>query len=183
MTADYSVSLGKPDGTFFKLTSAVQREFLPGPGNGFGWGHIAMDQHVHDDKLVLKCVVEVRGDPKTPVEATGDGLPEELAFPNDEDAGLMGCVRRAASAVPADFAVVCDGESFPCHRFVLAVRSSVFAGMLAHDNMEEAKTGRVVVEDVGKEAMAMLLHFMYTDECDGLDEQPDKPGIKRYDAL
>ena len=60
----------------------------------------------------------------------------------------------------ADFALVCEGELVPCHRFVLRAASEVFRGMLeAHT--KEAKEGRATIQCRAVVARA-LVTFLYT---------------------
>ena len=62
----------------------------------------------------------------------------------------------------ADFALVCEGELVPCHRFVLRAASEVFRGMLeAHT--KEAKEGRATIQCRAVVARA-LVTFLYTGE-------------------
>ncbi len=42
----------------------------------------------------------------------------------------------------ADMELVCDGQSFPCHKFVMGARSNVFRAMFSHD-MREAQESKV----------------------------------------
>ncbi len=44
----------------------------------------------------------------------------------------------------ADMELVCSGQSFPCHKFVMGARSDVFRAMFSHD-MKENQDGRVEV--------------------------------------
>lgn len=62
----------------------------------------------------------------------------------------------------ADFALVCEGELVPCHRFVLRAASEFFRGMLeAHT--KEAKEGRATIQCRAVVARA-LVTFLYTGE-------------------
>jgi len=62
----------------------------------------------------------------------------------------------------ADFALACEGELVPCHRFVLRAASEYFRGMLeAHT--KEAKEGRATIQCRAVVARA-LVTFLYTGE-------------------
>ena len=61
----------------------------------------------------------------------------------------------------SDFEIICQGESFPCHKNVLAARSKVFKTMLNMDG-EEAKRNCLVIEDFDIFQVRQLLEFIYT---------------------
>ena len=81
------------------------------------------------------------------------------------------------SGALADIVISCGSRKFNCHRAILAARwifkkfyfaefklpfrSTVFRAMFEHD-MEEKKNSAVNVEDVESDAMASMLHFIYT---------------------
>jgi len=62
----------------------------------------------------------------------------------------------------ADFALVCEDELVPCHRFVLRAASEGFRGML-EANTKEAKEGRATIQCRAVVARA-LVTFLYTGE-------------------
>ena len=62
----------------------------------------------------------------------------------------------------SDITLICEGEEFQCHRFVLSLRSNVFKTMFASRCKEE--TEQVInIEDIEAETMESFLKFMYTD--------------------
>ncbi len=65
----------------------------------------------------------------------------------------------------ADMELVCGGQSFPCHKFVMGARSDVFRAMFSHD-MKESQDGRVEVTDTSPEVVGQFLKFVYTDGFD-----------------
>ncbi len=53
------------------------------------------------------------------------------------------------------------GEQIGAHKIILGARSPVFAAMFQHQ-MEETKTGKVVVKDIEPDIFKELLHFVYS---------------------
>ena len=65
-----------------------------------------------------------------------------------------------------DAALVCQGQEFHCHRFMLAARSDVFKAMFSVD-MREAQNGKVDLSDAtSPEVIKQFLMFVYTDDFD-----------------
>jgi hypothetical protein len=67
------------------------------------------------------------------------------------------------------FFQVCGELEIPVLRYLLAARSSVFQKMFELVNMEEAKTGRVIVKDLNPKALEALVKFAQTDVIDDED--------------
>merc|ERR1712142_628510 len=61
----------------------------------------------------------------------------------------------------SDCIVVCGDEEFRCHKVILASRSPVFDAMLSHD-MEEKKSGRILIEDLDVDVVQGMLEFIYS---------------------
>ena len=78
----------------------------------------------------------------------------------------------------SDVNISCGGQSLPCHKAILAARSTVFEAMLAQgsgtgnndagpaSNFEEGGSGEIAVEDVNPKALEKFLHFLYTGDID-----------------
>ena len=64
---------------------------------------------------------------------------------------------------------VCGEREFPVHRFMLASQSPVFKAAFAHEETEEAKTGRMEIKDVDPETLEVLIKYIYTDTVEGKD--------------
>ena len=62
-----------------------------------------------------------------------------------------------------DFKLVCAGETFPCHKVVLACRSDVFKTMLSHGHNQEVLTGQAIIKDCKPDILNKFLEFLYTD--------------------
>ena len=64
----------------------------------------------------------------------------------------------------SDIKIVCDGETFPCHKFMLGARSDVFKAMLTESpTFRENQEGLLTIEDTTAETMKSFLYFLYTD--------------------
>ncbi|CAL1300936.1 unnamed protein product [Larinioides sclopetarius] len=67
-----------------------------------------------------------------------------------------------------DVLVKTKSKSFPVHKLVLCVRSSVFQRMLTND-MKERNTASIEVDDLGDDVVQQLLLFLYTDTVQNLE--------------
>ena len=65
----------------------------------------------------------------------------------------------------ADFVLVCNGESVPCHRIILTGASSVFEAMLVNKMNKEAIDGKVHVE-ISAEIGRAFVEYIYTAKLD-----------------
>ena len=67
----------------------------------------------------------------------------------------------------SDIKIICDGQEFPCHKFVLCLRSDIFKAMLENSSgskmYKENQEGILKVDDISAETMKDFLHFMYHD--------------------
>jgi speckle-type POZ protein len=62
-----------------------------------------------------------------------------------------------------NYMVECQGQQFPCHRAILAARSTTFANGLASGHREDVQN-RWVVEDAEPAAVKAMLAFIYTGD-------------------
>ena len=65
----------------------------------------------------------------------------------------------------ADFALVCDGETIPCHKNILAGASSVFEAMIGNKKNKEAVEGEVDM-NISAEVGRVFVEFIYTAKLD-----------------
>ena len=61
----------------------------------------------------------------------------------------------------SDFKIKCGGQTFDCHKLVLATRSPVFKAMF-ESNMRETSLNEVKIRDVQPNTITQMLHFIYT---------------------
>nr|XP_042909606.1 speckle-type POZ protein [Parasteatoda tepidariorum] len=73
-----------------------------------------------------------------------------------------------ASKTYSDVTIRCKNDEFPAHKFVLKVRSPVFAAMFDQDMLEN-KTGVVDMTDIDGKTLKAFLEFLYADKVDKLD--------------
>lgn len=81
-------------------------------------------------------------------------------MPNCELARLVARCRREHLSYADVLLVAADGSVHECHKVVLAAQSPVFDRMFQAE-MQEAATGRVVMDDVSPDALDALLHYLY----------------------
>jgi len=73
----------------------------------------------------------------------------------------------------SDCRIICEDQIFPCHKFILSVRSDVFKTMFQTMDMQEGKDGDVKVDDISAKTMKLLLIFIYKDILAKEDIDPD----------
>ena len=61
----------------------------------------------------------------------------------------------------SDFVITCGGESFKCHKAILAARSKYFESMFRSD-MAESSQSSIMMNDISAKAFTLLLEFIYT---------------------
>ncbi|KAF0901293.1 hypothetical protein E2562_039158 [Oryza meyeriana var. granulata] len=144
--------------------------------SAFSWGHprfmgrreLEAAGFVRDDRLTIECVINVVQDP---VVTAGDA-PELEHPPSNILDHLAGLVDDKDTA---DVTFVVQGEEFPAHRAVLAMRSPVFKAEL-YGPLKESNA-RIAVDGMEPAVFRALLHFIYTDTTaamDDLDDADDK---------
>merc|ERR1719228_2068482 len=75
----------------------------------------------------------------------------------------------------SDFKIVSGGKTFPCHKLVLAARSSVLMTMLENDMMEvendtmEAREEVLTLNHIEPDIVKSLIKFIYTGKVDDLE--------------
>jgi len=67
----------------------------------------------------------------------------------------------STKAIMTDVLFLLGDKTFGAHRSILSARSPVFAAMFA-SGMKEAKTGKVLIEDVDSSLFGIFLKFLYT---------------------
>ena len=63
----------------------------------------------------------------------------------------------------SDVKLVCDGQEFPCHKFMLSARSQVFQAMFSSD-LEENASEMINIEDFDVDTIKSFLKYLYTDK-------------------
>jgi hypothetical protein len=65
-----------------------------------------------------------------------------------------------------DVEILCNGETFKCHKIVLSCQSKVFKTLIKNKSMTEKKTGMMQIEenDISSDVMDQLLYFLYHEK-------------------
>jgi len=63
----------------------------------------------------------------------------------------------------ADFSIVCEDQSFPCHEAILRARSPVLDRMF-QQKMKESISRKLCIADMKKETTSILIKYLYTGE-------------------
>ena len=65
-----------------------------------------------------------------------------------------------------DVKILCNGQTFNCHKVVLSCQSEVFKTMIKNKTLTEKKTGTMKIEenDISSDIMEQLLYFLYHDK-------------------
>ena len=66
----------------------------------------------------------------------------------------------------SDIKIICDGEEFPSHQFMLSLRSDVFRAMFSIDSKEKQEK-IIQINDIPAPTMKSFLKFVYTDSLEG----------------
>ena len=67
----------------------------------------------------------------------------------------------------SDMKIICDGQEFPCHKFILSARSDVFRRMFTSSlKMNEKEESILDITDVSAETMKVFLQFIYKDKVE-----------------
>ena len=95
----------------------------------------------------------------------GDGRPVppvgSKAFSNFLTAGIA-----------SDLQIKCEGQSFSCHRLVVAANSPVLAAML-QSNMVEASSGTIEISDMKPSVLQAILEWIYKNRIETKDLKDD----------
>ena len=65
----------------------------------------------------------------------------------------------------SDIKIICDDVEFPCHKFMLSLRSEVFQAMFSIDSQEKQEY-MMKISDISSQTMKSFLKFIYTDSVD-----------------
>ncbi|XP_054165069.1 speckle-type POZ protein-like [Oppia nitens] len=66
-----------------------------------------------------------------------------------------------------------DKKEFYASKLVLSARSEVFQNMFTNDCLEKS-SNKVIIDDIDSDVFEIFLRYLYTGECDQLDEWYDK---------
>jgi len=89
--------------------------------------------------------------------------------------------RLFQSGLCSDMIVQIKGEEFPAHSAVLMARSDVFSAMLSTP-MREGLEKKIVISDLGVEAVRSMLQFLYSGELDADKLKSDEMALSILEA-
>lgn len=64
----------------------------------------------------------------------------------------------------SDVKIHCDGQVFDCHKIILSGQSGVFKKMLVENDMVEATSGKIEINDASATTMKNLLFYIYHED-------------------
>jgi speckle-type POZ protein len=112
-------------------------------------------KYLRDDRLLIECDLEV--------------IKEKQLPPSDLSENLA---KLFAEKKGADVTFSVQGEVFPAHRVVLAMRSPVFDADL-DGPMGDNGRQEITIEDMQPTVFKAFLHFIYTDSMPSMDDLAD----------
>ena len=63
-----------------------------------------------------------------------------------------------------DLKIICEGKILECHKYVLCCQSDVFEVMFLNDEMIEAQSREIKINDIQADTMETLLYFLYHED-------------------
>ncbi|KAL6659099.1 hypothetical protein ACP70R_003139 [Stipagrostis hirtigluma subsp. patula] len=179
--ASFEVTVVDPSGAMPPrplYTASPEFAFESGGGGG---GNDLSGARLHVDKAVLRdwapvyaaggrlrfeCTVTVYPEPEAPETPPVTSATEVIDVPPTDMTDQLGEILESHEGADVVFSV--DGELFPAHRLILAMRSPVFKAEL-YDGMTRPI---VAVDDMRAGTFRALLRYIYTDSspADGADE-------------
>ncbi|KAF7036761.1 hypothetical protein CFC21_047310 [Triticum aestivum] len=143
LSSSVAMSANLPDPNYF-VTHNINR------------GEMEASGYVVDDRLTIKCAVTVIKEPYV-FEAEA-----QVPVPPSEIAGQLGKLLETKEGADVTFEV--QGEKFPAHKLVLAVRSPVFKAML-YGPMMEKDSSRIVIANMQPDVFKFLSTSSITIRC------------------
>jgi hypothetical protein len=64
----------------------------------------------------------------------------------------------------SDLQIVCGGQTFPCHKNILANKSDVLEKMLKSESWSENEDNVLSIKDFKPNVVAQMIHFIYTSQ-------------------
>ncbi|XP_044320329.1 BTB/POZ and MATH domain-containing protein 2-like [Triticum aestivum] len=118
--------------------------------------------YLRDDHLTIECVAEIAKAP-----------------PPSDIVEHLGKLLREKDGT--DVVLEVEGDAFPAHKIVLAMRSPVFKAEL-YGAMRAKDMSRITISDMHPAVFEVLLHFIYNDSLPAMDDlgQDDCKEIIRH---
>ncbi|KAF7003174.1 hypothetical protein CFC21_018539 [Triticum aestivum] len=163
VTASFRFSLVDVTGSSPPHTMTKTREFGSGGRSCSGdWvfkkrSELEASPYLRNDRFTIECVVTIVEDEKSFVEEA----------PPSDITDHLGKLLQGKEGTDVIFEV--QGEAFPAHKLVLAMRSPVFKAEL-YGAMREKDMSRIAINDMQPVVFEALLHFIYTDSLPAMDD-------------
>ena len=173
-TVQYKISLMDKNG--FRGCNRTETLYFDGwAPDAWGWSHVISHSQlknssnlIPDDTLTVLCEITVKEGGKSLVGGEPSSMPGDT-----EEASARKCLEDMGNVLAAgkfpDVTISCQGKQFPCHKAILAGRSTVFEAMFTH-NMKESLENEVLVEDIGADTCEEMLFFIYSGKVKNLKE-------------
>ncbi|CAM0942702.1 unnamed protein product [Alopecurus aequalis] len=116
--------------------------------------------YLRDDRLTIECVITLDKESMLQVR------PSAQVPPSDIIEHLRTLLQEKEGT---DVIFEVQGEAFPAHKTVLAMRSPVFKAEL-YGTMREKDMSRIIIVDMQPAVFEALLHFIYTDSLPVMDD-------------
>ena len=123
---------------------------------------------IPNDTLTVRCEITVTGGGLSLV----GGGPSSMTGDNEETSTRK-CLEDMGNVLAAgkfsDVTISCQEKQFPCHKAILAGRSTVFAAMFTH-KMKESLENNVKLVDIDVDTLEEMLFFIYNGKVKNLKE-------------
>ncbi|CAO2201075.1 unnamed protein product [Urochloa humidicola] len=119
--------------------------------------------YVHLDRLVFQCTVTVFPEDGQAADhqATKGAFAPRIDVPPSDMLEQLGEVLETGKGADVTFSV--EGDLFPAHKVILAMRSPVFKAELYGEMKENGAAQVIVIDDMGAATFRALLRYIYTD--------------------
>ncbi|CAO2187546.1 unnamed protein product [Urochloa humidicola] len=153
------------------LSTAPPSYFVPGRGGDdhlFSSAGVDLDRaylqdqcraYVRHGRLLFQCTVTVF--PEEPDRTAPGAFAARIDVPPSDMLGHLGKVLETGEGTDVTFSV--EGELFPAHKVVLAMRSPVFKAELYGEMKENGAAQPIVIDDMQAGTFRALLRYFYTD--------------------
>jgi hypothetical protein len=87
-----------------------------------------------------------------------------LKVPNDLNNSITEMPMLLSDLDFTDAKIICEGQTFKCHKTILALKSNVFQTMLYMTEFSEKISGTIHIEDFNAKTMNTMLKYMYQNK-------------------
>lgn len=147
----------------------VAAEFDSGDRTCFGYPEfmrkteLEASPYLRGDRLTIECAITL----STGAPVSGSKSFAEVPVPPSDIIDHLRKLWQGKEGSDVTFEV--QGEAFPAHKTVLAMRSPVFKAEL-YGALRENDMGRIIIGDMQPAVFEALLHFIYTDSLPTMDD-------------